>query len=121
MYFVQIERPQGSTPIEFKSTHAEIHRAASEAVSDAFGGHATVHFRDTPKHLDTNYFGVVTRLEGVEMKTDEFYTQVRVSLCHETRKLLALLLSQVEQDVAGDVLSETTRALLTSFLHRSTS
>jgi hypothetical protein len=120
MYIVQIERPPGSTPVEVKSNHAEIHRAVAEALSEAFGGHTTVHFRDTPKHFDTNYFGVVTRLEGAEMRTDEFYTQVRISLCHETKKRLALLLSQVEQDVAGDTLSDTTRALLTAFLLRST-
>lgn len=120
MYIVQIERPPGSTPIELRSSRAEIHRAVAEALSEAFGGHTTVHFRDTPKQIDTNYFGVVTRLEGVELKTDEFYTQVRVSLCHETRKCLALLLSQVEQEVAGDKLSDDTRALLTAFLLRST-
>ena len=120
MYIVQIERPPGSEPIELRSTHPEIQRAASEAVSVAFGGHATVHFRDTPKQIDTNYFGVVTRLEGAEMKTDEFYTQVRVSLCHEKRKRLALLLSQVEQEVAGDKLSDGTRAPLTAFFLRST-
>jgi hypothetical protein len=120
MYIVQIERPTGCTPIELRCTHAEIHRAVSEAVSEAFGGHATVHFRDTPKHLDTSYFGVVTRLDGAEMKTDEFYTQVRISLCQETKKRLALLLSQVEQEVEGDKFSDGTRALLTAFFLRST-
>lgn len=120
MYIVQIERPPGSMPIELRTKHPEIHRAVAEAISEAFGGHATVHFRDTPKQIDTNYFGVVTRLEGAEMKTDEFYTLVRVSLCHKTRKRLALLLSQVEQEVAGDKLSDGTRALLTAFLLRNT-
>jgi hypothetical protein len=119
VYIIHIERPIGSPPQAYPSTTLDIQKAISGVVTEAFGPNAVLEFRDPPKLIDTNYVGVLTRFEDFVMTADDYKTQVRVSYCPVTKKLLTEQLSEVEQEV-GDTLSDDARALLTAFLLRRT-